>query len=65
MEARKEAIGDRAVEYRAVFDAAPDGIVLGEPQDPLESIVSAIPLVLPLMAGVLIFLLAFIAVYMA
>jgi hypothetical protein len=36
-----------------------------EPQDPLESIVSAIPLVLPLMAGVLIFLLAFIAVYMA
>ena len=36
-----------------------------EPQDPLESIVSVIPLVLPLMAGVLIFLLAFIAVYMA
>jgi PAS domain S-box-containing protein len=25
---RKEAIGDPAVEYRAIFDAAPDGIVL-------------------------------------
>jgi hypothetical protein len=36
-----------------------------EPQDPLESIVPAIPLVLPVMGGVLIFLLAFIAVYMA
>jgi hypothetical protein len=36
-----------------------------EPHDPVESIVGAIPLVLPLMAGVLIFLLAFIAVYMA
>jgi hypothetical protein len=36
-----------------------------EPQDPVESIVGAIPLILPLMAGVLMFLLAFIAVYMA
>jgi hypothetical protein len=36
-----------------------------EPQDPVEKIVGAIPLVLPLMAGVLMFLLAFIAVYMA
>jgi hypothetical protein len=36
-----------------------------EPQDPVESIVKAIPLVLPLMGGVLIFMLAFIAIYMA
>ena len=36
-----------------------------EAKDPLESIVPAIPLVLPVMGGVLIFLLAFIAVYMA
>ena len=36
-----------------------------EPQDALESIVPAIPLVLPVMGGILIFLLAFIAVYMA
>jgi hypothetical protein len=36
-----------------------------EPQDPVEGIVGLIPLVLPLMAGVLMFLLAFIAVYMA
>ena len=34
-------------------------------QDPLESIVPMIPLVLPVAGGVLIFLLAFIAVYMA
>ena len=38
-------------------DAAPD--------DPVEKIVPLIPLVLPLAGGVLIFLLAFIAVYMA
>jgi hypothetical protein len=36
-----------------------------EPQDPIESIVPAIPLVLPVVGGVLIFLLAFIAIYMA
>jgi hypothetical protein len=36
-----------------------------EPQDALESIVPAIPLVLPVMGGVLMFLLAFIAIYMA
>ncbi len=35
------------------------------PQDPIESIVHAIPIVLPVMGGVLMFLLAFIAVYMA
>lgn len=36
-----------------------------EPHDPVENIVPAIPLVLPLMGAVLMFLLAFIAVYMA
>jgi hypothetical protein len=36
-----------------------------EPHDPVENIVGAIPLVLPVMGGVLIFLLAFIAIYMA
>jgi hypothetical protein len=36
-----------------------------EPQDPVESIIGAIPLVLPIMGGVLMFLLAFIAVYLA
>ena len=36
-----------------------------EPQDPIEGIVHAIPIVLPVVGGVLIFLLAFIAVYMA
>ena len=35
------------------------------PHDPVEEIVSAIPFVLPLVGGVLIFLLAFIAVSMA
>lgn len=35
------------------------------PADPVEEIVSAIPFVLPLAGGVLIFLLAFIAVTMA
>jgi hypothetical protein len=36
-----------------------------EPHDPVESIIGAIPLVLPVMGGVLMFLLAFIAIYMA
>lgn len=36
-----------------------------EPQDPVESIVSAVPIVLPIAGGVLMFLLAFIAIYMA
>jgi hypothetical protein len=36
-----------------------------EPHDALESIVPVLPLVLPVMGGVLIFLLAFIAIYMA
>jgi hypothetical protein len=36
-----------------------------EPQDPIEAIVPAIPIVLPVMGGVLMFLLAFIAIYVA
>ena len=35
------------------------------PQDGVEAIVPAIPLVLPLIGGVLMFLLAFIAIHMA
>ena len=36
-----------------------------EPHDPVESIIHAVPIVLPLAGGVLMFLLAFIAIYMA
>ena len=36
-----------------------------EPQDPIEGIIGAVPLVLPIVGGVLMFLLAFIAIYMA
>jgi len=36
-----------------------------QPQDPLESIIHAVPIVLPVAGGVLMFLLAFIAIYMA
>lgn len=35
------------------------------PEDPVESIVPVIPLVLPLVGGVLMFLLAFIAIYLS
>ena len=35
------------------------------PHDPLENIIHSVPIVLPLAGGVLMFLLAFIAVYMA
>jgi hypothetical protein len=35
------------------------------PHDPLEDVVHLMPLVLPVMGGVLMFLLAFIAVFMA
>ena len=37
----------------------------GEPIDATEAVVPMIPIVLPLVGGVLMFLLAFIAVYMA
>lgn len=36
-----------------------------QPVDPLESIIHAIPIVIPVAGGLMIFLLAFIAVYMA
>ena len=36
-----------------------------EPQDGVEAIVHAVPIVLPVVGGVLMFLLAFIAIYMA
>lgn len=35
------------------------------PYDPVEAVVPAIPIVLPVAGGVLMFLLAFIAIYMA
>ena len=36
-----------------------------DPVDPIDSVVGAIPIVLPVMGGLLMFLLAFIAVYLA
>ena len=36
-----------------------------EPHDPVEDIVPLMPVVLPVVGGVLMFLLAFIAIYMA
>ena len=36
-----------------------------EPQDAVESVVPAIPIVLPMVGAALMFLLAFIAVYLA
>jgi hypothetical protein len=36
-----------------------------EHHDPIEAIIPAIPIVLPVAGGVLMFLLAFIAIYMA
>ena len=36
-----------------------------EHHDPVDDVVHAIPIVLPLVGGVLMFLLAFIAIYMA
>lgn len=35
------------------------------PQDPIEAVTPLIPVVLPVVGGLLMFLLAFIAVYMA
>ena len=35
------------------------------PHDPVENVIHAVPIVLPVVGGVLMFLLAFIAVYMA
>jgi hypothetical protein len=36
-----------------------------QPVDPIEAIVPSIPVVIPVVGGILIFLLAFIAVFMA
>ena len=46
-------------------NAAHSSPTQAEEQDAVDSIVPLIPLVLPLVGGVLIFLLAFIAIYMA
>lgn len=35
------------------------------PHDPVENVVHVVPLVLPVVGGIMMFLLAFIAVYMA
>ncbi|MCJ0765514.1 hypothetical protein [Variovorax terrae] len=45
--------------------SAPDTSHKPAEQDPIESIMPSIPLVLPIVGGVLMFLLAFIAVSMA
>ena len=47
------------------MSAAPTPKAPGHEVDAVEAIVPLIPLVLPAVGGVLIFLLAFIAVYMA
>lgn len=36
-----------------------------EPQDPVEAVIPIIPIVLPMVGAALMFLLAFIAIYMA
>jgi hypothetical protein len=45
--------------------SAPTPHTAAESDDPVEKIVPFIPFVLPMVGGVLMFLLAFIAVYMA
>ncbi len=45
--------------------SAPTAHTAAESDDPVERIVPFIPFVLPMVGGVLIFLLAFIAVFMA
>lgn len=46
-------------------NAAHDSPTQAEEQDAVDAIVPMIPIVLPLVGGVLMFLLAFIAIYMA
>ena len=48
-----------------LFMSAPIPEHKDEPADPVEAIVPMIPIVLPIVGGVLMFLLAFIAVSMA
>lgn len=45
--------------------AAPHSPAAGEEQDSLKALMPVIPIVLPIVGGVLMFLLAFIAIYMA
>ncbi len=45
--------------------SVPEHAETQEPQDAVEAIVPLMPVVLPLVGGVLMFLLAFIAVFMA
>ena len=45
--------------------SAPSGVSPAHEPDALEAIVPMIPIVLPVVGGVLMFLLAFIAIYMA
>lgn len=47
------------------MSATPPTPASDQPVDAIEAIVPLIPVVLPVVGGVLIFLLAFIAVYMA
>lgn len=47
------------------MSANPTPAAADQTVDPVEAIVPLIPIVLPVVGGVLIFLLAFIAVYMA
>ncbi|MEJ7931502.1 hypothetical protein WG922_16130 [Ramlibacter sp. AN1015] len=44
---------------------SPSEGVPAEPHDPVEGIIHSVPIVLPLVGGVLMFLLAFIAIYLA
>lgn len=46
-------------------NAAHDSATPAQEQDAVDAIVPMIPIVLPLVGGVLMFLLAFIAIYMA
>ncbi|QHI98764.1 hypothetical protein GT347_12650 [Xylophilus rhododendri] len=52
---------DNSHDPRAHIAGSPDA----RPHDPIEEVTKVIPLVLPLAGGVLMFLLAFIAIYMA
>jgi len=46
-------------------NAAHDTVTPAQEQDAVDAIVPVIPIVLPVVGGVLMFLLAFIAIYMA
>ncbi len=52
---------DNSHDPRAHIAGSPDA----QPHDAIEQVVHLMPMVLPLVGGVLMFLLAFIAIYMA